>query len=83
MQPEYPFRTYNLFHYVYVLSFYEKAKMDERFLEALAALQATMQEEQIVVVRNNKKLEKFSFCRKGEPSVLATQLYQEILCNLQ
>lgn len=83
MQPEYPFRTYNLFHYVYVLSFYEKAKTDERFLEALAALQATMQEEQIVVVRNNKKLEKFSFCRKGEPSVLATQRYQEILCNLQ
>ncbi|MGL4696510.1 prenyltransferase [Enterococcus larvae] len=83
MQPEYPFRTYNLFYYVYVLSFYEKAKKDERFLEAFAALQKTMKDEQIVVVRNNKKLAGLSFCKKGEPSVLATKRYQEILQNLK
>lgn len=82
MQPEYPFRTYNLFYYVYILSFYEKAKKDERFLEALSALQSTMEEGQIVVTRNNKKLEKLSFCKKGEPSILATERYQEILRNL-
>lgn len=31
MQVEYPFRNYNLFVYVYVLSFYDKAKGDQRF----------------------------------------------------
>ena len=35
MQTEYPFRGYNLFYYLYVLSFYPYAKRDERFLEAL------------------------------------------------
>jgi hypothetical protein len=29
MQVEYPFRNYNLFVYVYVLSFYDRAKKDE------------------------------------------------------
>ncbi|MBL1226920.1 prenyltransferase [Enterococcus sp. BWR-S5] len=83
MQPEYPFRTYNLFYYVYVLSFYEKAKKDERFLEALKALQETMEDGKIVVMRTNNKLAKLSFCKKGEPSELATKRYQEILENLQ
>ena len=51
MQIEYPFRTYNLFVYVYVLSFYNRAKSDQRFLEALQALESKMVEEQIVVER--------------------------------
>ena len=39
MQIEYPFRGYNLFYYVYILSFYDSAKEDGRFLEALKALE--------------------------------------------
>ncbi len=82
MQVEYPFRNYNLFLYVYVLSFYNRAKSDGRFLEALRALEARMVDGQIVVERVNRKLAGFSFCKHGEPSALATSRYHEILRNL-
>jgi hypothetical protein len=82
MQVEYPFRNYNLFIYVYVLSFYNRAKEDKRFLEALKALESKLVDGQIVVERVVPKLAKFSFCKKGEPSVLATIRYHEILKNL-
>lgn len=35
MQIEFPFLRYNLFYYVYVLSFYNHAKREKRFLEHL------------------------------------------------
>ncbi|SNS72217.1 hypothetical protein SAMN05446037_101875 [Anaerovirgula multivorans] len=82
MQVEYPFRNYNIFVYVYVLSFYDRAKEDNRFLEALKALESQMVDGQIVVERIVPKLAKFSFCKKGEPSALATRHYHEILKNL-
>jgi hypothetical protein len=83
MQVEYPFRSYNLFVYVYVLSFYDCAKEDSRFLEALKALESKMVDGQIIVERVVPKLAKFSFCKKGEPSELATIRYHEILKNLE
>lgn len=83
MQVEYPFHRYNLFYYVYVLSFYEKARKDERFLEALELLSKKLDSKsRMIVERPNRKLEKFSFCRKGEPSEAATLRYLEILQNL-
>jgi hypothetical protein len=81
-QVEYPFRNYNLFVYVYVLSFYNRAKEDKRFLEALEVLESKMLEGQIVVDRIVPKLAKLSFCKKNQPSELATIRYQEILKNL-
>lgn len=81
-QVEYPFRNYNLFEYVYVLSFYNRAKNDSRFLEAIKLLQSKTINGQIVVERVVPKLAKLSFCKKGLPSVLATQRYNEILENL-
>lgn len=83
MQVEYPFRTYNLFLYVYVLSFYSRAKKDERYLEALALLESKLEAGQIVVERVVPKLASLSFCKKGKASVLATKRYHEILQNLQ
>lgn len=82
MQVEYPFRNYNLFVYLYVLSFYERAKEDKRFLEALAALQSKLVDGQIVVERVVPKLAGLSFCKKGKPSALATVRYQKMLRNL-
>lgn len=82
MQVEYPFRNYNLFVYVYVLSFYDRAKEDERFLQALDALESKTVDGQIVVERVVPKLANLSFCKKGEPSALATRRYHEILRNL-
>jgi len=82
MKVEYPFFRYNLFFYVYVLSFYNKAKKDARFLEALRVLESKLVSGKIVVENRNPKLAGFSLCKKGEPSELATGRYQEILRNL-
>ena len=83
MRVEYPFQRYNLFYYVYVLSFYEKARKDERFLEALELLTKKLDNNtKMVVERPNRKLEKLTICRKGEPSEAATERYLEILRNL-
>lgn len=83
MKVEYPFFRYNLFFYVYVLSFYERAKNDIRFLEALDVLKSKMADGKIVVENPNAKLANFTFCKKGEPSDLATGRYHEILNNLE
>ncbi len=83
MQAEYPFRTYNLFVYVYVLSFYAQARRDARFLEALCALSAKARDGRIVVERVAPKLAKFNFCKKGEVSACATERYREILENMR
>ncbi|MFQ5602026.1 MAG: prenyltransferase [bacterium] len=83
MQVEYPFLRYNLFYYVYVLSFYNYAKEDKRFLEALSALDSKLDEGgRIVVERPHRSLAQLSFCKKGEPSELATRRYEEIKQNV-
>jgi hypothetical protein len=82
MQVEYPFASYNLFVYVYVLSFYDRAKKDKRFLDALDILKAKLVNGRIVVERLNRKLAGLAFCKKGEPSALGTERYHEILRNL-
>lgn len=82
MQVEYPFRSYNLFLYLYVLSFYDRAKNDERFLESLEILESKLVDGQIVVERIVPKLAGLTFCKKGEKSELATMRYHEVLKNL-
>ena len=82
MQVSYPMENYNLFQYVYVLSFWNKAKTDDRFLEALRALQGKLADGMIIVERNAPKLAKLAFCKKGQPSELATRRYNEILANI-
>lgn len=82
MQVTYPFGAYNLFFYVYVLSFYNRAKRDARFLQALGVLQTKLVEGKIVVERPNPKLAAFTSCKKGAPSELATFRYRQILDNL-
>jgi hypothetical protein len=83
MKVEYPFFRYNLFFYVYVLSFYERARKDTRFLDALNVLKSKTIEGKIIVENPNSKLANFSFCKKGETSDLATKRYHEILNNLK
>lgn len=82
MQAEYPFRNYNLFMYVYVLSFYDRAKKDPRFIEAFRALESKTVNGQIPVERVVPRLANLSFCKKGEISDLATMRYREIRENL-
>ena len=81
-QVTFPFLNYNLLYYVYVLSFYDAAKRDPRFLDALSVLQGKLRDGQIVVERPHPKLAKLSVCKKGEVSEAATKYYQEILQKL-
>lgn len=79
---EYPFLRYNLFFYVYVLSFYEAARKSPPFRKALAALEAKTVDGKIVVENPNLGLAELDFCRNGEPSVLATKRYRQLLKNV-
>ncbi len=82
LQVEYPFANYNLFVYVYVLSFFESARKDARFMGALKVLESKLQDGMVVPERVNRSLGGLSFCEKGKPSELATRRYREILANL-
>lgn len=84
MQVEYPFFRYNLFYYVYVLSFYNRAKDDKRYLQALRVLQSKLDSRSRVVIEHpNPKLADLKFCERGYASELATSRYREVLRNLQ
>jgi|TARA_Y100000310_G_scaffold232707_1_gene235560 hypothetical protein len=83
MQVEYPFLRYNLFYYVYVLSFYANARKDTRFKEAFAALRDKLDDRgRLIVERPNRKLARLDFCSKGMPSELATKRYGEVVSNM-
>jgi len=83
LQVEFPFLKYNLFYWVYVLSFFERARTDARFLAALEVLEAAIDEEGRMVVQNrHRNLGTLDFCRKGEASAPATRRYREIRANL-
>jgi hypothetical protein len=83
LQVEFPLLRYNLFNYVYVLSFYERAREDRRFREALRLLQSKLDARgRVIVERPNRKLAGLSFCAAGHPSDLATARYREIVRNL-
>lgn len=84
MQVEYPFLRYNLFYYVYVLSFYDRAKDDQRYLQALRAFESKLDSlGRVIIERPHRKLADLHFCAKGRPSDLATSRYYEVLKNMQ
>ncbi len=83
MQIEYPFRGYNLFYYVYVLSHYENARKDMHFLEAFHALEQKTENGKIPVERVVPKLAKLRFCSKGCASEAAAGRWKEILKNVK
>lgn len=83
MQVEFPFLRYNLFHYVYVLSFYERARRDRRYLEALRTFESKLDVRgRVIVERPNRKLAHLSICAAGRPSDVATARYREMARNI-
>lgn len=82
MRIEYPFFRYNLFMYVYVLSFYPRALKSAAFREALAALETKLSGGKVVVEHQNPRLKEIAFCREGAPSAQATRRWREVLRNL-
>jgi hypothetical protein len=84
MQVEFPFLRYNIFFYVYVLSFYAPALDDRRFRDALETLEGKLDDQgRVVVERPHRGLKGLSFCRKGQASDVATKRYREIVANLR
>lgn len=79
MNLEYLFLRYNIFYYVYVLSFYNRAKQDARFMAALNFLKTKLIADQIIVENPNKKLDDLVFCKKGAASEPATYRFSEII----
>ncbi len=78
MQTEYPFLRYNLFYYCYALSFYKSARDDKRFKEAFSRLEQKIANGKLAVENPNRRLAKLAFCKKGQPSELATLRFNEI-----
>jgi hypothetical protein len=83
MRLEYPFTRYNLFMYVYVLSFFPRATGSPAFAAAHAALRANLVDGMMVVGHQNPRLKEIEFCREGRPSTQATRRYGEVLANLE
>ncbi len=78
MQTEFPFLRYNLFYYCHTLSFYKQACKDKRFQEAVKALDEKVVDGKMTVENPNRQLAGLSFCKKGEPSELATIRYKKL-----
>ncbi len=80
---EFPFLRYNLFYYVYVLSFYEKAREDNRFLEAYQALLEKTKNGGIIPENPHRAWKKFDFAKKGQVSKQATKRWEELEMNVK
>ncbi len=79
LRVEYPFWRYNLFFWVYVLSFFEAARGDLRFRQAADRLAASADPEgRMVVEHTHPRLRKLTFCAPGAPSSHATERFGEI-----
>ncbi len=83
LRVEYPFVRYNLFLYVYVLSFFPRATGDDRFHEARAELEKHLDERgRLVVDAPHRALKGFTSFAKGAPSAPATKRWREITRNV-
>lgn len=76
---EFPFLRYNLFYYVYVLSFYKIAQKDKRFIDAKNFLIKKSKNNEIYPDNPHKSWNKYSFAQKNKKSEIATKLFLEIL----
>ena len=82
MKTEYPFIRYNLFYFLYVLSFYEKAKEDKRFKEALKELKAKEMDNGIKIEHPNKNWQNILFNGSNQCN-LANTKYKQLIENMQ
>lgn len=81
MKTEYPFIRYNLFYYLYVLSFYEKAKKDKRFKEAFKMLKAKETEKGIQIEHPNKNWKNILFSESNQCDISNIK-YKQLIENI-
>lgn len=82
LQVSYPLGDYHLFSWLQVLSYYDRARRDPRFADALAALESRLVDGEVVIERASRSFAGLRFCRKGEPSLLATERFRELVSRL-
>ncbi|MBN2350152.1 MAG: hypothetical protein JXJ22_15035 [Bacteroidales bacterium] len=80
---EFPFFRYNLFYYCYTLSFYTRAHRDKRFNDALTLLRGKVKNGNMIVENPNRQLANMDFCRKEQPSELATIKFNDLMRNIK
>lgn len=78
---EYPFLRYNIFYYIYVLSFYKKALTDDRFREAYTCIFEKTKNGTIAPENPHRAWQQFSFAKKDQVSVPASFRWKEIESN--
>lgn len=79
LRVEYPFIRYNVFYWVFVLSFFPRGQTDDRLKEAFSQLAGRLDGEgRLVPEESHRGLKDLHFCRKGEPSSQATERFREI-----
>lgn len=83
MKIEYPFLRYNLFYYVYVLSFYDIAIRDQRFQEAYMQLKDKTVNNKLIPENPHKAWKTFDFAKKGQISEIGTKRLHEIKNNIE
>lgn len=83
LQTEYPFLRYNIFYYVYVLSFYQKARENERFKEARDILSGKLQDGKMIPGNPPRAWNEFDFARNKQISIPATERRMEIEANMK
>ncbi len=83
MKIEYPFLRYNLFYYVYILSFFDTAKNDERFLEAFELLKSKTKDNMLIPENPHRAWNKFEFAKRGQISKIGTKRWLEIKDNIK
>jgi hypothetical protein len=82
LQIEYPFLRYNIFYYVYILSFYDKAIKDVRFQDAFKHLSNRVKNDKLIPENPHKAWQKFDFAKKGMISEIGSKRWIEIKNNL-
>lgn len=76
---DYPFLKYNLFFYVYVLSFFAAALEDPRFADAYGVLSSRLDADGRLIVENpHRRLGRLALCARGQPSDAATRRFREV-----
>ncbi len=83
LQIEYPFLRYNIFYFVYVLSFYKKAINDNRFLEVYKYLDDKIENDCLEPENPHKAWRNFDFAKKGKVSEVASKRWIEIKENMK
>jgi len=83
LQIEYPFLRYNIFYFVYVLSFYANACKDHRFLEAYEHLANKTVNNELFPENPHSAWKEFDFATKQKVSVLGTKRWLEIISNIK